>query len=260
MTKDARTDPKFHEARVLLSQMDHVMRNAGPRDKTHPLLWRRMRSLRDLRLPFPVVKRLNARLVVRRALATGSDALIKAGTELLQQWQDVQNPAHETNSVYRFRHSAIYTRVCQRNPTRPLPIPTNRYRGLTMDLKPSVQEKGRLFDYGLDCSEDEEDMDCGFGDISSIHTVPGSGCSPSEFSCMNDDSVVPELNRALNEISADSASHSILGSSAATAFYDSAVHDMTLISQEKDFRKGVAEALDKHSYPVVSTPRWQPQD
>ena len=253
MTKDARSDPKYRRAATIVGKMNHILLNPRPVQKMNPVLWRRMQALRDLRLPFPVVRRLNARVTVQRALATGAEILQGVGHSLLEDWAAAEDPAHEVNRKYRYEHSGIYTAVSQRSVTRPFPIPTNKFRGRIIDMKPNAQEKGRLFDYGLELSDD--DMDCGFGDISSIsHEVPGSGMTPSEFSHESDEAIVPDLNRTPNQISSDSAI-SFFCTSVSTVFSDSRMNDVTVRPTREAFDKGVARALDKYSYPVASTPR-----
>lgn len=245
-----RNDAKYPRAEYLVAKTDLLLRCQRP-DRNKVTVARRLQCLRDLKLPFAVVRTLNARVVVQRALRVIKSDMVQAvGLCLLKEWTAAEDPAHHLNHRYRYEYSDIYRKVSQRTMTKPFTVPTNKFRGRIIDLKPSALEKGRLFDYGLDLSDDN--MDTGIG---SMHEVPGSGRRPSEFSQESDDAIVPELRRALNEISSDTLTSSFLDSSVATAFYDSRLHDVTASSQASDFDKGVAEALDKYSYPMVSTPR-----
>lgn len=162
MSKDVRSDAKYWMAKRNIESLERMLMKRTVLRKRHVTAAQRLTALGELWLSYPVIHKLKARLLVRRILKERVDELRGLCDALLEQWTQAEDPDHEVNHDYWSPNSDVYSRVSQRHMTQPFPVPTNVFRGTTLDLMPEKADTLRLYEYGA-IEQEKENRDSGIG-------------------------------------------------------------------------------------------------
>ena len=166
MTPDPRNDPRFLEAKRLLSVLEKTveLRVSGSKGR----MLRRLADLTQMQLPFTIIHRLKGTMIIRRVIAkTRHDQVREAAVQLVKLWQQSANPESPVNRDYRHDLSDTYTRICARIMTNPVPVPTSRV-GARERKSLSPKKAHNQSDYSIYLGDDSLDDEGSIADDTQV--------------------------------------------------------------------------------------------